>query len=458
MKKTSFFTDENTSTEKTQLITGQRTYGGFFDSSDKTSAITVEQFRAVRANRNARAITQVEHVNVSHSRLRTIPAWKWFAVISFAFLFYLPNAINLDAFLIKELFEYLYNDRLTGFAPWIIGCAASAIPDLFWMICIVNILLRLDEDEFIVDGSEEQIEQPVWGNKWYDLPRDVFSIGLVTGLITFSGFIDTVDSFITVSGHMLPPFIELLPFALTSAGINGFAELTLHRRFMLMAVNRHDVVGDWWITRFGRTLLNTYIINVWTQPGLYNKLKAAYIKYGILAGAWLSVYYATDVSSEADGLKQLLKGNEWILNTVLATLLALVIANTKALNVDTLDNNVNPRWPMKLVLCSASAIHALPATLQAAKFLEFRTGPFDGLLYNLMVFAGMASLLIPSYGYGFYATVAQGALTTVKYIGKRVKCCRRDTEDRIVILNPEDMITIGGPEPEEETTETTYRH
>lgn len=373
-------------------------------------------------------------------QLRRIPRWKIALVIGFDIL-YLPNAVNLDGFLVKELAEFLTHNTTTSLVPWVVGCSISVPHNFFWMLTITSILLRLDRDDHVLNADEEP-EELVYGNPWLNKIRDLITIGVVSGLITYSGFLDTVDSITELVEHRTPPLIQVLFPAIIAGCIDGFADATIYGRFVNEAVYSSE--GNYWFTRLGRSLITTYFTNVWTQPGVANKLKYAYLIYGILVASWMYADFATDVAGRFDGLNSLLGDYEWILNVVLAIPLAFMVANTKARNVAQLaTRHIHPNLAVKAVLMSSAAIYALPAPLQLAKFFGREDGPGEGLLYNSLIFAASSALLLPPFAYGFYATVVQGAHDIALFIGRRwYGTTQESTEPIIAPVAEDDRVVI----------------
>lgn len=353
-----------------------------------------------------------------HSHQYKIKRLTLLSVKTLFTLSFLPSESNLDAYDTQVALRYISNDneQLKSIVAHIVCLLPSFIANLPMWAAIMYCWNRHDH-LISAENYEDNGEQVHHHHSFMELLLEFIVIGGPFGLIGCAAFLDTIGESTDVSDLSQLKWILIYIAAALTGVVTAFANFKLHSFHAHKGAEEHG--GG--IQAFFKSLRTTFVDNILLEKNKYKShltqirvvLHEIYLKSIIVAVHGFMGYFAADVFLKETGLR-----NFPYLNYPLKIALPLAVTvfegNTEARSLDDHKEKqaikaYSSSLSSKSIVLLAGFFHTIPAIAAFAWIIgSFDSGPFGGILLNLLVFAVLAVF----FGYpsvrGFYATTLEG--------------------------------------------------
>lgn len=365
----------------------------------------------------------LEYPEENHSSLMKRSTFAAIAVFSIGFMVSEPN---LDAFDIEEAIRYIMNERTESMPIHIAGFVTSFISNVPLLAAIIYCWMKgghQHQDEH----ADQHEHSPIGG------ALECVAIGTPFALMGVAAYLDTVKEFKDPQEMTAFEKVYLYAGSAISGLITGTGAYKLHS-FHVHAAAEENGGG---VTGFIKGLYKTFVLNIWkakdrheeTKNKVLAVLNEAWKKYGILAAHGFLGSFAANAFLEETNLQ----GSSFglVLKTFLPLAVLLYEGNTEARSMeiyqdqDEQDERVSYSLFSKLVVTLSGVLHTIPSITACALMIgSFSTGPFEGKLYNSLIYAGVSLLLGYPSVQGFAATTIQGFDVAVSGLSRKWSACQ----------------------------------
>lgn len=341
-----------------------------------------------------------EHQHEDHA---TATKAMYIAIIIFSIGFMISEP-NLDGFNLEEALEFIRNSKLESVPIHIAGFVTSFIANIPLLAAIIYRWLTQKNHH----GHHHSM---------LELVIEALMIGIPFGLMGTAAYLDTVRDF--TGGKELTILQKV--FVYCGAAISGL--LTAIGAYKLHAFHAHGAMeeGGGGLLGFFKSIYTTFGPNVWrakdSQPTFFRKIFAvineAWKKYGIVIAHGLLGSFAANVFLKETGLQEKIPLFDLALKILLPTSVMLYEGNTEARSLDEYQRRLErgasySAWSRGVVIFSA-ILHTIPIITVLAIFMgNTHQGPFNGLLFNLLIFMAAALFIAYPSVYGYTATAIKG--------------------------------------------------
>nr|MDQ2993918.1 hypothetical protein [Pseudomonadota bacterium] len=208
---------------------------------------------------------------------------------------------NMDAFIGEELYEYITAKKLESLVPLGIGFAGNVVPNIPWLIAIMNIVEKENKHKHHHhDGEHHDHDHDHDENSWGHLLQDLALIFLPTCAVSFAAGWDTVNRLSFSVVGVAPPLALLITMAAIAGMILGAGDFIIHRHYF------HAAGSNPWKafkTTYGENLLFRQDWGFWSP--LWKALMF-WIKTANILAHLPSGYFSAAILLEVTGLEKLL--------------------------------------------------------------------------------------------------------------------------------------------------------
>lgn len=361
---------------------------------------------------------------------------------------YLLSESTVDSFDILEAASYWVNEPIKSVTLHAVGSVASVVTTLPVLATVIYNGL-LDQHHHHTHSKIQTVLEAI-------------AIGGPFALLGIAAYLEAFEELFGINVNELTLGKKIASYfgGAVSALIAAGGAFELHK-FHLHAGSEEHGGG---LKGFVKGLWTTFVANVWgahrQQESALAKVKAVlgdfYFKYGIVAGHWFLGEFAVNAFLEGTGLALSAPFFASTLMVALPLLVVVIESNTEGRSLEASQQQANNyAFGSKVLVTLAGVLHALPsATAMAQRIGQYDSGPWDGKLYNGLIYCtSTLAVGIPSTR-GFSATMVMGFDTAVKSIYSRLtKLCYAKNRNGYEEIDSDSDLEIDSTSGEESSYE-----